>query len=72
MFLSAAPISGTFNVEALIQVMTAFVNYIFDPDDGPIKMVLDLITGNQILWVFLGFAICTIGVSLLKRIRGIF
>ena len=70
MFLDA--VASTFSIEALIAAMDAFVTYIFDATDGPIKMVLDIITGNQILWVFLGFSICTIGVSLLKRIRSIF
>lgn len=70
MYLDA--VATTFSVEALIAAMTAFVTYIFDATNGPIKMVLDIITGNQILWVFLGFSICTIGVSLLKRLRGIF
>lgn len=71
-FLEATPVSNTFSIEALIDVIKLFVNYLFDKTDGPIKMLLDIITENQILWVFLGFAICTIGISLLKRIRGIF
>lgn len=70
MFLEAVP--TTFSLEALIAAITAFVNYIFDTTDGPIKMVLDLVTGNQILWVFLAFGICTIGISLLNRIKRIF
>lgn len=61
----------TFSVEALIDAIKVFVNYLFGAD-GPIIKVLNLITQNQILWVFLAFAICTIGISLLRRIRRIF
>lgn len=61
----------SFSLEALIAAIEAFVTYLFG-STGPIKMVLDIITGNQILWVFLAFAICTIGISLLRRIRRIF
>ena len=60
-----------FSLEALIAAIEAFVTYLFG-STGPIKMVLDIITSNQILWVFLAFAICTIGISLLRRIRRIF
>lgn len=69
-FLDAVP--TTFSLEALISAIQAFVTYIFDTTNGPIKMVLDLVTGNQILWVFLAFGICTIGISLLNRIKRIF
>lgn len=67
--LEAVP--TTFSLEALIAAIEAFVTYLFG-STGPIKMVLDIITSNQILWVFLAFAICTIGISLLRRIRRIF
>lgn len=67
--LEAVP--TTFSLEALISAIEAFVTYLFG-STGPIKMVLDIITSNQILWVFLAFAICTIGISLLRRIRRIF
>lgn len=69
-FLDAVP--TTFSLEALIAAIQAFVTYLFDTTNGPIKMVLDLVTGNQILWVFLAFGICTIGISLLNRIKRIF
>lgn len=72
MFLDA--ITQDFSIENLIAVAKAFVEWIFDTkaNNGPIACVLDLVTHNQILWVFLGFSICTIGVSLLKRVRSIF
>lgn len=69
-FLDTVP--TTFSLEALIAAIQAFVTYLFDTTNGPIKMVLDLVTGNQILWVFLAFGICTIGISLLNRIKRIF
>lgn len=69
-FLDAVP--TTFSLEALIAAIQAFVTYLFDTTNGPIKMVIDLVTGNQILWVFLAFGICTIGISLLNRIKRIF
>lgn len=67
--LSAVP--TTFSLEALIAAVTAWVTYLFSAD-GPIKAVIDIVTANQILWVFLAFGICTIGISLLRRIRRLF
>lgn len=64
-------VGSSFSIENLIDAIGVFVNYLFGTN-GPIKMVLDIITQNQILWVFLAFAICTIGISLLRRIRRIF
>lgn len=61
----------TFSIEALIEAITVWVTYLFG-SNGPIKAVLDIVTSNQILWVFLAFSICTIGISLLRRIRRLF
>lgn len=61
----------SFNLENLIAAVTAWVTYLFS-SDGPIKAVIDIVTANQILWVFLAFSICTIGISLLRRIRRLF
>ena len=68
-FLDAVPTA--FSIEALIEAIGAFVTYIFG-STGPVKVVLDLVTQNQILWVFLAFGICTIGISILRRLRSIF
>lgn len=64
-------VGTTFNLENLIAAVTAWVTYLFS-SDGPIKAVIDIVTSNQILWVFLAFSICTIGISLLRRIRRLF
>ena len=64
-------VSNTFSVEALIDAIGKFVTYIFG-SNGPIKVVIDIVTQNQILWVFLAFGICTIGISILRRLRSIF
>ena len=64
-------VGNTFTVEALIDAIGVFVTYIFGAD-GPIMKVLSIVTTNQILWVFLAFGICTIGINVLKRLRSIF
>lgn len=64
-------VANSFSLEALIDAIGVFVTYIFGAN-GPIKVVLDIVTQNQILWVFLAFGICTIGISVLKRLRSIF
>lgn len=64
-------VGNTFSITELINAITLFVNYIFGTD-GPVLKVLNIVTQNQILWVFLGFAICTIGINVLKRLRSIF
>lgn len=71
-FLDA--IGSDFSIENLIAVAKQFVGWIFDTkaNNGAVATVLDCVTTNQILWVFLGFSICTIGINLLKRIRSIF
>lgn len=64
-------VGTTFSLENLIAAIGAFVTYIFGAD-GPVVTVLDVVTQNQILWVFLAFGICTIGISILRRLRSIF
>lgn len=64
-------VGNTFSITELINAITLFVNYIFG-QDGPIMKVLNIVTSNQILWVFLAFGICTIGINVLKRLRSIF
>lgn len=68
-FLDA--VATTFSLESLIAAVTAWVTYLFS-SDGPIKAVIDIVVNNQILWIFLAFSICTIGISLLRRIRRLF
>lgn len=68
-FLSAA--ANTFSLANLISAVQQWVTYLFG-DTGPIKMVIDLVVENEILWVFLAFSICTIGISLLRRMRRLF
>lgn len=64
-------VATTFSLESLIAAVTAWVTYLFS-SDGPIKAVIDIVVNNQILWIFLAFSICTIGISLLRRIRRLF
>lgn len=64
-------VGNTFSIEELINAIGVFVTYIFGAD-GPIMKVLGIVTENQILWVFLAFGICTIGINVLKRLRSIF
>lgn len=64
-------VGNTFSIQDLISAITLFVNYIFGAD-GPIMKVINIVTTNQILWVFLAFGICTIGINVLKRLRSIF
>lgn len=70
-FLAATPLGDSFSIENLIAAIGQFVTYIFG-SDGPVLKVLDVVTENQILWVFLAFGICTIGINVLRRLRSIF
>lgn len=63
--------TNTFSLTNLIAAVTQWVNYLFGTD-GPIKKVIDIVVNNEILWIFLAFSICTIGISLLRRIRRLF
>ena len=63
-----APVATSFSVEALIDAIKLFAETVIDLA----KDVLEVITDNQILWIFLAFSICTIGISVLRRIRRIF
>lgn len=68
-FLSVA--TNTFSLANLISAVQQWVTYLFGTN-GPIKAVIDLVVDNEILWVFLAFSICTIGISLLRRMRRLF
>lgn len=72
-FLEAAVLSpdATFSLANLITAIRVWVEYLFS-SDGPISSVIKVVTDNQILWVFLAFSICTIGISLLRRLRRLF
>lgn len=72
-FLEAAVLdpNASFSLANLITAIRVWVEYLFS-SDGPIKAVIDIVTGNQILWIFLAFGICTIGISLLRRLRRLF
>lgn len=66
------PATTTFTIDNLITAIGKFVTYIFTGASSPVKVVLDLVVQNEILWVFIAFGICTIGISVLKRLRSIF
>lgn len=72
-FLEAAVLdpNATFSLANLITAIRVWVEYLFS-STGPIKSVITIVTENQILWMFLAFGICTIGISLLRRLRRLF
>lgn len=65
-------VATSFSLEALLSAMSAFVDWLFNASTGAVATVLNFITSNQILWVFLALALCTLAIGVLARIRKIF
>lgn len=75
-------LGAAFSVSGLLGYMGDFIKWLFVDDGtagegatntvGAVGQVLKFITENEILWVFLALAICTLAIGVLARIRKIF
>lgn len=74
-------LGAAFSVSGLLSYMGDFIKWLFVDDGaagtggttaGAVGRVLGFITENEILWVFLALAICTLAIGVLARIRKIF